>query len=135
MPKTGNMAMTRQQVNEFEKANAQLGGLFEEISALSRKNPDSAVNKFKLKLINHCLTSSNNILGDHYRPFADFDHFEEDDLPTNSDVVLVLSQYLSCLEKLRADNIQQKYGGNWHWKVQDGGEDVKAAPPKKLTRY
>ena len=54
MPKTGNMAMTRQQVSEFEKANAQLGGLFEEISALSRKSPDSAVNKFKLKLINHC---------------------------------------------------------------------------------
>jgi hypothetical protein len=133
MPKTGSIVMTLQQVSEFEKANAQLEGLFEEISALSRKNPDSAVNKFKLKLINHCLAASNSILGDRYRPFKDFDHFEEDDLPTNSDVVVVLSQYLSCLEKLRADNIiKEKYGDKWHWKVQNGGEDVKAAPPKKL---
>jgi hypothetical protein len=57
------------------------------------------------------------------------------DLPTNSDVVLVLSQYLSCLEKLRADNIQQTYKDNWHWKIQAGGEDIKAAPPKKLKHY
>jgi hypothetical protein len=133
MPKTGNMAITRQQASEFEKTNAQLIGLFEEITALSRKNPDSPVNRFKLNLINHCLTASNNILGDHYRPFADFDHFEEDELPTNRDVVLVLSQYLSCLEKLRADNIRQKpYTDEWHWDIQEEGEDLKTAPPKKL---
>ena len=134
MTKKGNREITRQQVSEFEKTNAQLIGLFGEISALSRKTPDSAVNKFKLKLVNHCLTASNNILGDLYRPFEDFDHFEEDDLPTNSDVVVVLSQYLSCLEKLRADNIQQTRGF-WHWRVQDGREDLKAAPPKKLKPH
>jgi hypothetical protein len=132
MPKRGNKEMTRQQVSEFEKTNAQLGGLFEEISTLSRKSPDSPVNKFKLKLINHCLAASNSILSGQYRPFADFDHFEEDDLPTNSDAVLVLSQYLNCLEKFRADNIELDYGSRWHWKIQEEGDDVIAAPPKKL---
>jgi hypothetical protein len=132
MPKIIKQEITRQQISQFEKINAQLGGLFEELSVLSRKSPDSAVNKFKLKLINQCLFTSNDILGETYRPFEEFNNFDEDDLPTNSDIVLVLSQYLNCLEKLRADNIEHGYDGEWYWKLQDGESEVRTAPPKKI---
>ena len=128
-----NQAMSRQQVSGFEKTQAQLNGFFDEISALSRKKPDSAINKFKLKLINQCLNACKDILGSQYLPFEDFDLFNEDDLPTNSDVVVVLSQYLGCLEKLRADNIYQSFG-SWYWKIIEGEGEVKTAPPKKLLR-
>lgn len=53
-------------------------------------------------------------------------------LPTNSDVVLFLSQYLNCLEKLGADNIMSSPGG-WVWKKADGTKsDIRTAP---LTYY
>ena len=50
--------MNRNEVELFEKINAQLVALHEEISALSKKSPNDGVNKFKLKLINNMLEKS-----------------------------------------------------------------------------
>lgn len=123
--------MNRNQINSFEKLNAQLEGLHEEISALSKKAPNDAVNKFKLKFINQILVDVNAILSKQYQPFQDFDRFEEEDLPSNSDVTLVLLQYLKCMEKLRADNIKLAHG-DWYWLA--GGEEtnIRTAPPRKV---
>ena len=103
-------------VDKFEKLSGQLLGLYEEMSLLSKKSPNDAVNKFKLKFINRQIVESNAFLSERYRPFADFDAFLEDDIPQNSDVVFILSQYLQCLEKLRADNVVQR-NGIWYWHV------------------
>ncbi|MEH2124811.1 hypothetical protein [Nostoc sp.] len=40
--------MKRKDVDEFEKLSGQLQGIYEEISVLSKKSPNNAVNKFKL---------------------------------------------------------------------------------------
>ena len=37
----------------------------------------------------------------------DFEKFQEDDIPFNSDVVLIVSQYIKCLEKYKFDNISE----------------------------
>ncbi|GGH88583.1 hypothetical protein JOD43_004255 [Pullulanibacillus pueri] len=118
-------------ISRFEKTNAQLEGLFNEIGTLSKKKPDDAINKFKLKFINQIILESNDILGDLNLPFADFRGFEEEDMPSNSDVVIILSQYLNCLEKLRADNITP-YGGGWYWLLNGNRTETRTAPPKKI---
>lgn len=115
--------MNSSDVDRFEKIAGQLLGLYEEMSLLSKKSPNDAVNKFKLKFINRQLSESNAFLSERYRPFDDFDLFSEDDVPQNSDVVFILSQYLQCSEKLRADNVVIRNGG-WYWLV-EGGEDDK----------
>lgn len=67
-----------------------------EIALLSAKKPNDPVNKFKLKYINQTISDSNEILGAK-KPYESFDTFSEDDLPTNSDVLMMLSLYYSAL--------------------------------------
>lgn len=64
--------MNRSDVDVFEKLSGQLLSVYEEISLLSKKKPNDAVNKFKLKFINQMLLQSNNFLGVKYKPFDDF---------------------------------------------------------------
>lgn len=113
--------MNSSDVDKFEKVAGQVLGLYEEMSILSKKSPNDAVNKFKLKFINRQLSESNMLLGGRYRPFDDFEVLDEDAIPQNSDVVLILSQYLQCMEKLRGDYVVVR-NGTWYWEV-EGGED------------
>lgn len=114
--------MNRSDVDRFEKLAGQVLGLYEEMSILSKKSPNDAVNKFKLKFINRQLSKSNELLDERYRPFDDFEIFSEDDVPQNSDVVFILSQYLQCMEKLRGDNVVIR-SGVWYWRVEGGKDD------------
>lgn len=128
--------MTRQQVDNFEKTQSQLEALHSEISALSRKSQNDALSKFKLKFVNQVLSEANLLLDNKYKPFPNFDIFDEDEIPTNSDVAMVISQYLCCMEKLRGDNIYEDFsyiGGKirkvyWYWR------DTKKEtyPPNKI---
>ena len=65
--------MKREEVNTFEKLQAQLEGLHTEISSLSKKSQNDALNKFKLKFVNQILSEANLLLGEKYKPFNDFD--------------------------------------------------------------
>lgn len=91
--------MKKKEEELFNKTYGQLESLHSEISLLSKKSPVDAVNKFKLKLINSVLESANQLLSEKNKPFKDFTVFNEDDLPNNSDVVMILSQYISCIER------------------------------------
>jgi hypothetical protein len=118
-------------VEEFEKTETQLKGFYDEISLLSKKKPDDPVNKFKLKLINQVLASSNALLGEVYRPFPDFQLFEEDNLPTASDVVVMLAQYLGSMDRFRRDHTfydSLEFSLIW---ATTGKEKVKAREPKE----
>lgn len=126
--------MTIEKINDFEKIHIQLESLHNEISALSKKSQNDALNKFKLRFVNQAICASNKILGDNYRPFPDFEQFNEDDIPSNSDATMMLGQYLNCMEKLRADNIKYSNNGKWFWIADNGKEtEIRTAPPKKLN--
>lgn len=110
--------MNKEDIENFEKLHSQLLGTYEEISLLSKKNPNDAMNKFKLKFINQLLVLSNNFLKERYKPFDDFNSFDEDEIPQNGDVVFIISQYLKCLESYKLDHVIQKRGGiSWFWKI------------------
>lgn len=111
--------MDEKSIDRFEKCEGKIESLYDEIGLLSKKKPTDAVSKFKLTFINAVVADANGILGEDYRPFAEFEVFDEDDCPTTSDVVLVLSQYLRSLDKLRQDNTERKLH-NYYWKGTSG---------------
>ncbi len=119
--------------SHFEKINSQLEGLHQEISVLSKKNPDGAVNKFKINHINSVLDEANKLLMGRYMPLKGFNNFDVDELPSNSDIVFVLMQYLMCMEQLRSDNIVFDLG-EWFWKIDGELTDVRTGQPKKLEK-
>jgi hypothetical protein len=101
---------------------------------LVKKSPNDALNKFKLGLINSLLEKSNKLLRNK-KPFGDFDRFDETAMPSNSDVLLIVSQYLSSFEKLRSDNIRMD-SGYWYWNVEDAdweSERYRTSPPRKIS--
>lgn len=123
--------MTEEQIHDFEKLQAQLESLHKEISVLTKKSQNDALNKFKLKFVNKAINEANTILGKKYKPFDDFDLFEEDDIPTNSDINLMIGQYLNCLEKLRSDNIMRE-GRRWLWVCNGETSQILTSPPLKI---
>jgi len=132
--------MERTEVDVFEKLVGQLMSLYDELAILSRKRPNDAVSTFKLRFINNLVSQANQFLGEDYMPLADFEVFNEDDVPQNSDVVFIVSQYLQCFEKYRADNTVKRFD-HWYWVVDpehgeepasDGNVYIPTVRPKRL---
>ena len=77
-------------------------------------------------LVNRLLTSANDILDDKNKPFADFELFDEDSLPSNSDIVLILSQYLACLYKFQKENQKHIRGSGTFWVIKGKISSIEA---------
>ena len=131
--------MSEIEINEFRKILNQLEGLHLEMASLSKKSYTDAINTFKLKLVNQVLNRTNEVLGENYKPFPDFNQFDEDELPTNSDVSLVLYQYINCMESLREENIHSEIeytsSGSvakiyWYWE----DTETETYPPKNIKK-
>ena len=134
--------MKRDEVDVFEKLNSQLISLHSEMTLMSKKSPNDAVNKFKIKFINKTIKECNSFLGSKYKPYDDFDELSEDELPTNSDVTFIISQYIECAEKFRSDNIRSApYKAYWVWITEDIdmgdtnslSKGIETSPPRKLS--
>lgn len=67
-----------------------------EFRELSSKKPNDQVNPFKLKYVNQSIKEANELLQEG-KPYSEFESFREEDLPTNSDVLMMLSLYLDAL--------------------------------------
>lgn len=114
--------MNREEIESFEKVFTQLLSFHQETAILVKKAPDGAMNKFKLQLINSVLSKANDIVGDT-KPFDDFSGFDiEGDMPFNSDVAMILGQYLNCMELIRKDNVHI-FAGRWYWNVDGDTHD------------
>src|SRR4051794_13458185 len=108
--------MNQTQIERFERLKPQLKSLYSEMQLLSNKKPNEVVNKFKIQVINNFLTEANDILGKEFKPIAEFDVFDVETMPFNSDVVLVLAQYLQALELLHDENVAySETDFRWYW--------------------
>jgi hypothetical protein len=125
--------IARTEVDELEALIGQLFSLHSEMAGLAKKSSTDAVNAFKLRLINKTLARCNALLGDAYRPFDDFAAFDSDDVPSNSDVTLMLGQYQEAIEYFRSEHITQKHGA-WYYLLPEGEAVVRTSPPVRLTR-
>ena len=82
-----------------------LNSMFREFQDLSKKKPDGALNKRKVEIVNRLLRDIHGILeGESTSMYLDL--LDEDDLPQNSDVVLILGQTVAAMT-----NFGEKYYG------------------------
>jgi len=124
---------SRNDVERLEKIIGQLQGLHAEISLLAKKSPNDGVNAFKLRLINNVIALANGVLGPNYLPFGDFAAFDADDVPSTSDVALVLAQYIEEAERYRSDNVIY-YDYNWFYMVNGKASNIPSGPPSKIGK-
>jgi hypothetical protein len=120
-------------IERLEKLIGQLTGLHVEITNLAKKSPNDAVNAFKLKLINKVIENGNEVLGEEYRPFDDFVQFDLDEVPTTSDVAMVLNQYMQEAERYRSDNVMWD-GPHWVYVVDGRPTNIQSAPPSRIGK-
>jgi hypothetical protein len=110
-------------IQEFKKLRVQIKTFSDEMKILSKKNPDGPVNKFKLKFLNDVLKKMTMILGEAHRPFPDFESFEEADMPTTSDVVLMLSHYIESMGRFHGHHTYEASPHKRYWHTK-GDEDL-----------
>lgn len=126
--------ITNEQATELETLIEQMDAMYDEVLILTKKKTNDILNKFKIGLINSLLERCNALIGDEYKPFGSFDVFDTDDLPTNSDVNMILAQYIKALEMFRCDNIVKK-DYKYYYDLEDGSlrnaSDPKASMRKK----
>ncbi|SEI13921.1 hypothetical protein SAMN05216228_10265 [Rhizobium tibeticum] len=122
---------TREEVERLEKLIVQLEGMHSEITQLAKKSPNDGLNLFKLKLVNKVIATGNDILQGRYRPFDHFEQFEEEALPSNSDVTMILAQYMEQAERFRSDNVAI-HAHSWRYLVDGKPTDIDAKPPTKV---
>lgn len=117
---------SEQEIEDFMKLAAQLEGMLREFAELSKKKPNDGVNTFKLTLVNKLLDTANGILDVTDRPFEDFERFDPDNLPTNSDVLMILSQYRACMKRLFNDHTAQNAACTQSWIINGKLSEIKA---------
>jgi hypothetical protein len=81
--------------------------------------------------VNKVLTVANEVLASNYRPFDDFAEFDEAVLPTNSDVTMILMQYMQEAERFRSDNVVIAQG-SWRYVINGAPSDIRSKAPTKL---
>jgi hypothetical protein len=121
--------MNAEQVEAFRAMAAQLDALHQEASAAAKKAPDKSVSAFKINLANNILKSAKAVLGKS-APVLGFESFDIDDLPTNSDLSFVVTQFVECAEKVRSENVQRLHNGVWYWTISGAMSQIAAAPPR-----
>ena len=124
--------MKKDEIELFDKVQSQMEEMYNEVSILSKKSQNDALNEFKLHFVNNLLEDANRLLNEKYKPFNEFKQFDKDKIPTNSDVVMVLSQYLACLEKMKIDNIESSLG-TCYWKIDNKVSNIKTNRPKRFS--
>ncbi len=122
---------TEDDVFNLEKLIVQLDGLHTELSQLTKKSPNDGLNLFKLKLVNNVLGSGNQVLTGNYKPFEDFNEFEEVTLPTNSDVTMILALYKEQAERFRSDNMIYSQH-RWQYVINGEPSAIEGRPPTKI---
>lgn len=100
------MIKSNADVERFERLAAQFSAFRTDIETLSKKKPDAALNPFKIQIANQLLSAANSFLGKERMPLQDFELFDESSVPTNSDVVVVFSQYRKALRRLLDANTE-----------------------------
>lgn len=124
---------TEADVHNFERLVVQLQALQAEISQLAKKSPNDGLNKFKLKLVNTVVAAANELLVGNFKPVEGFELFDEDDLPTNSDVAMVLTLYIEQSERFRSANVVWNAAKlKWYYTTNKNLSNVEARPPTKI---
>ncbi|MDN3686791.1 hypothetical protein [Cyclobacterium jeungdonense] len=91
---------TEAEIEKYKMLSELIDSLIAETKELSKKKPDEALNKLKIKMINRVLDQLKEIL--KTQPTIEFlDLLDENELPSNSDAVLILGQFRAAMDRFR----------------------------------
>ena len=94
------MPTTRVRADMYDTTMPLLSAIHREFSELSKKKPDGIVSKNKVEIVNKLLGSVFTVMDGE--PERDFLYIlDADQLPENSDVVLLLSQVVAAMGSFR----------------------------------
>lgn len=115
------MKPTENQIEEYSLLMPLFSTLLVEIKELSKKKPDDAINTFKAKSINKVLERVKKLLDNE--PTNEFlEIIDIDSLPSNSDVVIVMVQFETALNKFfHKYTKKSRYGSNRIWNNDEDG--------------
>jgi len=91
---------TADRVSEFTTLDPLLEAMYREFQELSKKKPDGQIGPTKVKMVNRLLKAIHQLLQDESNR-GYLDELNADDLPQNSDVVLILSQTAAAMEAFK----------------------------------
>ncbi|GJM16891.1 MAG: hypothetical protein DHS20C13_22180 [Thermodesulfobacteriota bacterium] len=91
---------SEKEVKQYFVLMAMLAAQKKELDLLSRKKPDEALNPRKVMMVNRVLKPLNEIMK-HEPSYPFLDVLDDSELPTNSDVVLIISQYEKAIYQFR----------------------------------
>lgn len=122
---TGEKLPSQADVMKYIMLYDFLESAYVEMKDFSKKNPDAALNERKVKSLNRILKDIKEILANE--PTASYmDILDEEMLPSNSDVVLTMSQYRSALENYRKKyRLYSSVTYDHFWHTSDGDIPVK----------
>lgn len=122
---TGEKLPSKADVMKYIMLYDFLESAYVEMKDFSKKNPDAALNERKVKSLNRILKDIKEILTNE--PTAAYmDILDEEMLPSNSDVVLTMSQFRSALENYRKKYRLYNSGSFEHfWHTSNGDILVK----------
>ena len=115
---------TEDAVAIFKTTGGVFGGVLTEMRELSKKKPDATLSKRKVKIVNRILADLRTILSKEAEGKY-LDLLDNDDLPQNSDAVLVMVQYetaLHAFERRYKGRIRGVYG----WITKERIEDARS---------
>ena len=104
-------------VGAYQASSEIFAGVLSEMRELSKKKPDSTLNKRKVGIVNRVLRDLREFLEEEPEgKYLDF--LDDEDLPQNSDAVLVMVQYEKALVAF-GRRYQGRIGGEYDWVTEE----------------
>lgn len=115
---------TSDEVKKFEMLFPMLDSDVAEIRELSKKKQDEPLNSFKVKIINKKLGQIKDLLKNE--PASEYlELLDEDTLPTNSDAVLMITQFINAMGQFKRKYYESDgsdidvFGAKYTWKTKN----------------
>ena len=108
---------TKEKASIYETTMPLLNAMYSEFKELSKKKPDAAVSKSKIKITNRLLERVRMALADS-SSLEFLDLLDEDDIPQISDVTLILSQYVASMEAFKERHYGY-YNSELQWVIRE----------------
>lgn len=115
---------SQESVVKFDMLFPMLQSDLNEIRELSKKKQDEPLNKFKVKTINKKLEQVKTILAKE--PTNEYlELLDEDTFPSNSDAVLMISQFIKAMEQFKQKFYYRIDSYNYQWLTVENPEPKK----------
>jgi hypothetical protein len=121
-PKLTRALISAEKADRYDHLRPLLTAMTDEFREAARKKPEAALNKRKVSIVNRLLSDILDLLdGEPQRQYLDL--LDEDDLPQNSDVSLMLGQVMSAMGLFEKKYTHQDLNYKMVWTT---GPDVPA---------